>query len=63
MCAQEWTWLVNPQQSAKDSQKLADAKLGAPSGDVMADAAAQSKGRLTMKLLPLSSRKPCLVIA
>ena len=55
--------MVSPQQSAKDSQKLADAKLDAPSGDVMADAAAQSKGRLMMKLLPLSSRKPCLLIA
>jgi hypothetical protein len=55
MCAQEWIWLVNPAQSARDSQKLADAKF-----DVRL--AAKSGSKQTRKLLPLSSRKPCLVI-
>ena len=63
MCAQECIWLVNAPKTANDSQKLADTKLDELSGDLISDAATQTKGRVTMKLLPLSSRKSCLVIA
>jgi len=63
MCAQEWIWLVKAPKTANDSQKVADTKLNALSGDLTADTATQTKGRVTMKLLPLSSRKSCLVIA